>query len=163
MNIADKVDTAGEEANIFSNFNEDKFAKKTVFPCSHQNVSTQVFPCSRKKQWEHFFLRVPTKKTWEHFVNGVRMRCSHVPTYLFRYFVPKRRGNMFPKSRKMFPLRWRQDAMFPLFPLFPRKNTTLKEKKMTHGEREKKKKKNALRAIYKKKMRTLGTHFVFSL
>ena len=132
-----------------------------MFPpeCSHS-----MFPCSRKKQWEHFFLRVPTKKKWEHFVNGVRMRCSHVPTYLFRYFVPKRRGNMFPKSRKMFPLRWRQDAMFPLFPLFPRKNRTLQErkKKKRYSEREREKK-NALRAIYKKKVRTLGTHFVFSL
>ena len=70
---------------------------------------------------------------------------------------------MFPKSRKMFPLRWRQDAMFPLFPLFPRKNRTLQEKKKTQREREREKKKNALRAIYKKKVRTLGTHFFFSL
>lgn len=129
--FADKVDTAGEEANIFSNFNEDKFAKKTVFPCS------------RKKQWEHFFCVFPLKKQWEHFVSGVRMRCSHVPTYLFRYFVPKRRGNMFPKSRKMFPLRWRQDAMFPLFPLFPRKNRTLQEKKWHTRKKKKEKKKRS--------------------
>ena len=112
--------------------------------CSH--VPTRMFPlkCSHvpaKNSGNIFFCVFPLKKQWEHFVSGVRTRCSHVPTYLFRYFVPKRRGNMFPKSRKMFPLRWRQDAMFPLFPLFPRKNTTLKEKKMTHGEREKKKKK----------------------
>lgn len=49
LNIADKVDTAGEEANIFSNFNEDKFAKKTVFPCSR--LSFPIF-CSQKT-WEH--------------------------------------------------------------------------------------------------------------
>ena len=110
-----------------------------MFPpeCSHSSVP--MFP---QKTVGTFFLRVPTKKQWEHFVSGVRTRCSHVPTYLFRYFVPKRRGNMFPKSRKMFPLRWRQDAMFPLFPLFPRKNRTLQERKKkndTAREREKKK------------------------
>ena len=109
-----------------------------MFPpeCSHSSVP--MFP---QKTVGTFFCVFPLKKQWEHFVNGVRTQCSHVPTYLFRYFVPKRRGNMFPQSRKMFPLRWRQNAMFPLFPLFPRKNRTLKRKKNdTRREREREKK-----------------------
>ena len=123
-----------------------------------------MFPCSRKKQWEHFFLRVPTKTTVGTFCKWRQNAMFPCSTYHFRYSVPTSFGNMFPKSRKMFPLRWRQNAMFPLFPLFPRKNRTLQEdkKKKRYRERERERE-NALRAIYKKKVRTLGTHFVFSL
>ena len=119
-----------------------------MFPtsCSHS-----MFPCSR--------LRVPT-------------RCSHVPDFVFPLDVPMFltscshsmfpcSHSVFPKKPKMFPIRWRQDAMFPLFPLFPRKNRTLQErKKKRHREREREKK-NALKAIYIKKSENIGNTLCF--
>ena len=133
--------------------------------CGNEHYQQNRYSERRSKYLFQISMKINSlKKLCSHVPAGMfPLKCSHVPTYLFRYFVPKRRGNMFPKSRKMFPLRWRPDAMFPLFPLFPRKNRTLQERKKTIQREREREKKNALRAIYKKKVRTLGTHFVFSL